>query len=47
MKILLIGLDCAEPEIVLKNPRLKNIRKLMDQGCYGRLESVIPPITAM
>jgi predicted AlkP superfamily phosphohydrolase/phosphomutase len=45
MKTLVIGLDCAAPEIVLQDPRLRNIRGLMDRGCYGRLESVIPPIT--
>jgi predicted AlkP superfamily phosphohydrolase/phosphomutase len=45
MKLLVIGLDCAAPEILLASPRLKNIRALMTNGCYGRLESVIPPIT--
>jgi predicted AlkP superfamily phosphohydrolase/phosphomutase len=45
MKILVIGLDCAAPEVVLRDARLVNIRRLMGQGCYGRLESVIPPIT--
>jgi predicted AlkP superfamily phosphohydrolase/phosphomutase len=45
MKILVIGLDCAAPEILLEDERLTNIRRLMDAGCYGRLESVIPPIT--
>jgi predicted AlkP superfamily phosphohydrolase/phosphomutase len=45
MKTLVIGLDCAAPDIVLKDERLTNIRRLMDQGCYGRLESVNPPIT--
>ncbi len=45
MKILVIGLDCAAPEILLRDERLTHIRRLMDLGCYGRLESVIPPIT--
>src|SRR5258708_2029754 len=45
MKTLVIGLDCAAPEILLRDERLPNIRRLMDAGCYGRLESVIPPIT--
>jgi predicted AlkP superfamily phosphohydrolase/phosphomutase len=45
MKVLVIGLDCAAPEILLADERLTNIRRLMAQGCYGRLESVIPPIT--
>src|SRR5215813_8132733 len=45
MKILIIGLDCAAPELLLKDPRLVHFRSLMARGCYGRLESVIPPIT--
>jgi predicted AlkP superfamily phosphohydrolase/phosphomutase len=45
MKILVIGLDCAAPEIALSDPRLANLRALMARGCYGALESVIPPIT--
>jgi len=45
MRILVIGLDCGAPELVFGNGRLENLRRLMDRGCYGRLESVIPPIT--
>lgn len=45
MKILVIGLDCAAPELLFGDERLVNIRRLMDAGCYGRLKSVIPPIT--
>ena len=45
MKILVIGLDCAAPEILLADERLTNLRRLMQAGCYGRLESVVPPIT--
>jgi predicted AlkP superfamily phosphohydrolase/phosphomutase len=45
MKILVIGLDCAAPELLFGDERLTNIRRLMEAGCYGRLESVIPPIT--
>ena len=45
MKILVIGLDCAAPELLFGDERLVNIRRLMEAGCYGRLESVIPPIT--
>ena len=45
MKTFVIGLDCAAPEILLGDERLTNFRRLMDAGCYGRLESVIPPIT--
>ncbi len=45
MKICVLGLDCAAPEVIFGDPRLKNIRRLMDRGVWGRLESVIPPIT--
>jgi predicted AlkP superfamily phosphohydrolase/phosphomutase len=45
MKILVIGLDCAAPELLFGDERLTNFRRLMEAGCYGRLESVIPPIT--
>lgn len=45
MKILVVGLDCAAPEILLGHEHLTNLRRLMEHGCYGRLESVIPPIT--
>lgn len=45
MRTLVIGLDCAAPEIVLRDERLRHLRQLMGRGCYGRLESVIPPIT--
>ena len=45
MKILVIGLDCAAPELLFGDESLTNIRRLMEAGCYGKLESVIPPIT--
>ena len=45
MKILVIGLDGADPDLLLADERLANIRGLMEAGCYGRLESIIPPIT--
>ena len=45
MKILVLGLDCAAPELLFGYEDLPNIRRLMDAGAYGRLESVIPPIT--
>lgn len=45
MKILVIGLDAAVPELLFGDERLTNIRRLMEAGCYGRLESIIPPIT--
>ncbi len=45
MKICILGLDCCAPEIIFNDERLTNIRRLMDTGVWGRLESVIPPIT--
>jgi predicted AlkP superfamily phosphohydrolase/phosphomutase len=44
-RTLLIGLDCAAPEILFAESGLTNFRRLMSRGCYGKLESVIPPIT--
>lgn len=44
-KICVLGLDCAAPEIAFGDPRLKNLRRLMGMGMWGRIESVIPPIT--
>lgn len=43
----MIGLDCAAPELVFDRWRdlLPNLRKLMERGLYGPLESTIPPIT--
>jgi predicted AlkP superfamily phosphohydrolase/phosphomutase len=45
MRLLIIGLDCAAPELLFGDGELVNLRRLMEAGCYGRLESVIPPIT--
>src|SRR3954469_14698890 len=44
---MLIGLDCAEPSLVLERWRsqLPNLAALMERGTYGALRSVIPPIT--
>jgi predicted AlkP superfamily phosphohydrolase/phosphomutase len=45
MKICVLGLDCAVPEVIFGDERLVNLRRLMDLGVYGRLESVVPPTT--
>jgi predicted AlkP superfamily phosphohydrolase/phosphomutase len=45
MKILVIGLDCAAPEVLFSDEQLPNFRRLMELGCHGRLESIVPPIT--
>jgi predicted AlkP superfamily phosphohydrolase/phosphomutase len=37
-KVLVIGLDCAPPE-------LPNFKQVMDRGAWGKLESCIPAIT--
>ncbi|MFH1447687.1 MAG: alkaline phosphatase family protein [Candidatus Micrarchaeota archaeon] len=47
MRVLVIGLDCATPQLVFGKwlDELPNIKKLASQGAYGKLKSVIPPIT--
>jgi predicted AlkP superfamily phosphohydrolase/phosphomutase len=46
-KVMIIGLDCAEPSLVLDRWRseLPNLGALADRGTYGPLTSVVPPIT--
>ena len=46
-RVLLIGLDCAPPEIVFDRLRteLPNIEGLRAKGLWGSLESCHPPIT--
>jgi predicted AlkP superfamily phosphohydrolase/phosphomutase len=46
-KLLVIGLDCAAPELVFEQWRhdLPNLNRLMSRGVYGRLRSSIPCIT--
>ena len=45
MKVLVVGLDGAAPEILLGDEALVNFRRLMQAGCHGRLASVLPPTT--
>jgi len=47
MKVLIIGLDCAAPELVFDKwkDELPNLKCLIEKGAYGRLESTHPPIT--
>lgn len=46
-KVLVIGLDCATPQLVFEQWKndLPNLRRLMETGIYGELESTIPPVT--
>jgi predicted AlkP superfamily phosphohydrolase/phosphomutase len=46
-KVLVIGLDCAPPELVFEQWRddLPNFKQVMDHGAWGKLESCIPAIT--
>ena len=43
-RILIIGLDGASPVLVERwQDDLPNLRRLMQRGVFGQLESVIPP----
>src|SRR6266480_2030086 len=46
-KVVVIGLDCAPPELVFDQWRdeLPNFKRVMDDGVWGQLESCIPAIT--
>jgi predicted AlkP superfamily phosphohydrolase/phosphomutase len=48
-KVLFLGLDAAMPDLIKKfaaEGNLPNIKKIMDQGIFSRLETVFPPLTA-
>jgi ATP sulfurylase len=46
-KVAVIGLDCATPQLIFDQwrDRLPSLRKLIEDGTYGNLESTVPPIT--
>lgn len=47
-KVLVIGLDGATPELVdrwVEEDKLPNLKKIIQNGVYGRLRSVYPPIS--
>jgi ATP sulfurylase len=46
-RVLIIGLDCAEPSLVFAKYRseLPNLQSLVSRGAWGEIESTIPPIT--
>jgi predicted AlkP superfamily phosphohydrolase/phosphomutase len=43
VRILVIGLESAAPEMLFGDERLSNLRYLMKSGLHGRLESVVTP----
>src|SRR4051812_30512573 len=46
-RLLVIGLDCAAPELIFDEWRaeLPTLSRLMAQGVYARMESCVPGIT--
>lgn len=46
-KVMVIGLDCAPPEHIFGEyaDDVPNLTKLRDNGMWGSLESIVPPIT--
>ena len=45
-KVLVVGLDCAPPEIVFdRRDELPVLKGLMEKGLWGKLRSSDPPIT--
>jgi predicted AlkP superfamily phosphohydrolase/phosphomutase len=43
MKILVLGLDGAAPELLFGLDDLPTVRRLMEIGAYGPLKSIVPP----
>jgi len=47
MKVLVIGLDGADPDFILKHKEdLPFISNMIDNGVFGKLRSTIPPLSA-
>jgi len=47
-RVLAIGLDSAEPSMLeawVEQGKLPLFERLMREGCYGRLQSTVPPLT--
>jgi predicted AlkP superfamily phosphohydrolase/phosphomutase len=47
-KLIVLGWDGAEPSVVFSDqmsPHLPAVRRLMENGTYGRLKSIVPPTT--
>ena len=47
MRVVFLGLDGAIPDLVFERfaDELPHLQQLANAGCYGRLESVVPPVT--
>ncbi len=48
-RVLIVGLDGASPDLIERWSReghLPNLRRLMDEGVWGPLESTLPPVTS-
>ena len=47
-KLIIIGLDGADDKFItslIKKGELKNLKRLIEGGCYGELKSTVPPVT--
>lgn len=46
-RVVVIGLDCATPQLAFERYRqaMPNLARLMQDGCWGPMTSVAPPIT--
>lgn len=46
-KVIVFGLDCGEPSLIFEKYKgqLPHLNRLMEQGTWGELRSVVPPIT--
>lgn len=46
-RLLVIGLDCATPELLFDRPdwKMPTLRSLMKRGTFGKLQTVMPAIT--
>jgi predicted AlkP superfamily phosphohydrolase/phosphomutase len=48
-KVFVFGVDCAPPEYILGEwlEELPNIKKLVERGCFAKLNSSIPPLSGV
>ncbi|MBD3189705.1 MAG: sulfatase-like hydrolase/transferase [Candidatus Heimdallarchaeota archaeon] len=47
-RVFIVGLDCFDPYLLFSKwiDELPNLKSLLTNGCWGKLQSSIPPITA-